>query len=104
MDIFYIRREQQLDVAIMMDDNNNSWDNVHNEKSLSDNDVLLLNEHPIWKYTREEINKVVRCRFHSRNNNVVVETTRLTHFFSIFTSSIWCVVEKNVEEEMKIKR
>jgi hypothetical protein len=47
MDIFYIRREQRLDVAIMMDDNNNSWNNVHNEKSLSDNDVLLLNEHPI---------------------------------------------------------
>lgn len=47
MDIFYTRREQRLDVVIMMDDNNNSWNNVHNEKSLSDNDVLLLNEHPI---------------------------------------------------------
>ena len=49
MDIFYIRRGQWLDAAIMTDDNNNSWDNVHNEMRLSDNDVLLLSEHPIWK-------------------------------------------------------
>jgi hypothetical protein len=47
MDIFYIRRGQWHGVAIMTDDNNNSWDNAHSEMRLSGNDVLLLNEHPI---------------------------------------------------------
>lgn len=49
MDIFYIRRGQWRGAAIMTDDNNNSWDSVHSEMRLSDNDVLLLNEHPICK-------------------------------------------------------
>lgn len=48
-DIFYIRRVQLLDVAIAMDDNNNSSDRVHNETSLLDSDVLLLNERLICK-------------------------------------------------------
>lgn len=47
MDISYTRRGQWPDVAIMTDDNNNSWDNARSEMRLSGNDVLLLNEHPI---------------------------------------------------------
>lgn len=49
MDISYIRRGQWHDVVTATVDNNNSWDSARSGMRLSDNDVLLLSEHPIWK-------------------------------------------------------